>query len=47
MCGREFWGAPLRRYCAPPCQRRAIAARHAAQSRKGRMPSYDNDEDKE
>jgi hypothetical protein len=47
MCGREFWGSPLRRYCAPPCQRRATAARHSEKSLKTRPPSYYNYEDKE
>jgi hypothetical protein len=42
LCGREFWGAPLRRYCSPPCPRKATQARHAEARRKARAEQYYN-----
>jgi hypothetical protein len=34
ICGREFWGSPLRRYCSHQCQLRAQDARRPDPSRK-------------
>jgi hypothetical protein len=30
LCGRHFWGAPVRRYCGRRCQNQTNWRRHAA-----------------
>jgi hypothetical protein len=47
ICGREFWGPPLRRYCSPPCQLKANQARHTEADRKVITEQYYNYKEKE
>ena len=47
MCGREFWGSPLKRHCSQPCQLKANQARHTEADHKARTEQYYNYKEKE